>query len=128
MNYLTIYPKIPVEKCFDGKVDWWKVTTRVKVRCDLSPYGRIFIPAGFISDFASVPRLFWGIIPPHGRTASACIVHDYLYEAKPIKATRRQVDLYWKSLLQQCNIPRWQVNVMYAYVRLLGWYTWKKSK
>lgn len=121
---VTIYPKIALEKCMDGKIDWWKVTTRVRVRCDLHPYGRIHIPVGFISDFASVPRPLWGIIPPHGRTSSACVVHDYLYEAKPLKATRAEVDLFWKSLLKQSNIPRWQVNAMYYYVKLLGWYNW----
>lgn len=125
MIELTTYPDIQVQKCFEGKPDWWKVTVRAKVRCELHAYGRIFIPAGYVSDFASVPQVLWWLIPPHGRTAPACIVHDYLYEHKPVNATRKQVDVFWLRLLKQSGVPTWQVWTMYIYVRALGWYTWK---
>ncbi|MCP1384461.1 DUF1353 domain-containing protein [Runella salmonicolor] len=128
MSYITTYPNILLKKCADGKADWWEVTVRVKVRCELSPMGRIFIPDGFVSDFASTPRAFWWLVPPHGRTANACIVHDYLYEKKPLKASRKEVDLFWRELLKQCNVPAWQVWIMYKYVRLLGGFNWKKLK
>lgn len=39
----------------------------------------IRVPVGFVTDFASIPRLFWSIIPPHGSYAKAAMVHDYLY-------------------------------------------------
>ena len=42
--------------------------------------GRIIeVPAGFETDFASVPRLFWRVVPPWGRYSPAAVVHDYLY-------------------------------------------------
>ena len=123
---VTTYPKVQVEKCFDGKPDWWKVTVRTKVRCELHPHGRFFIPPGYTSDFASVPQLLWWLVPPHGRTAPACIVHDYLYEHKPVKATRKEVDLFWLDLLKKSGVKGWQVWLMYGYVRALGWVNWKK--
>lgn len=39
----------------------------------------IIVPAGFCSDGASVPRLFWGVISNWGKYAQAAIVHDLIY-------------------------------------------------
>lgn len=33
---------------------------------------------GFITDFASIPRFLWVLLPPLGRYAKAAVVHDYL--------------------------------------------------
>ncbi|TFV91422.1 DUF1353 domain-containing protein [Blastococcus sp. CT_GayMR16] len=38
----------------------------------------ITIPGGFTTDLASVPRLFWALIPPQGAYESAAVLHDYL--------------------------------------------------
>ncbi|WP_442908701.1 DUF1353 domain-containing protein, partial [Hydrogenovibrio sp. 3SP14C1] len=35
-----------------------------------------FVPEGFISDGATVPRIFWPIFPPIGRYLKATLVHD----------------------------------------------------
>ncbi len=123
---MTNYPDIRLRKYQGGKPDWWEVTDRVKVRCRLTPYGRILIPHGYTTDFASVPQMFWWLVPPHGKTSSACIVHDYLYEHKPVKATRKEVDLFWLDLLKNSGVKPWQVWLMYGYVRALGWYNWRK--
>jgi hypothetical protein len=39
----------------------------------------ITVPAGFVTDFASVPRIFWNLLPPTGRYGKAAVIHDYLY-------------------------------------------------
>lgn len=36
------------------------------------------IPTSFVSDGATVPRLFWIIFPPVGRYFLAAVLHDYL--------------------------------------------------
>lgn len=41
----------------------------------------IHVPAGFISDGASVPELFDGIVPRLDRFLPAYIVHDFCYSA-----------------------------------------------
>lgn len=41
-------------------------------------YGDFYIPAGFRTNFADVPRIFWAIIPPCGRYSKATVVHDWL--------------------------------------------------
>lgn len=39
------------------------------------------VPAGFETDFASVPRIFWRICPPvAGNHAEPAVLHDYLCE------------------------------------------------
>ena len=38
------------------------------------------IPIGYRSDFASVPRVFWAIVPPIGKYSKACVVHDWLID------------------------------------------------
>lgn len=40
----------------------------------------IEVPAGFVTDLASVPRIFWTLLPPDGKYAKAAIIHDYLYD------------------------------------------------
>jgi hypothetical protein len=41
--------------------------------------GKIEVPSGFLTDLASIPKLFWNILPPFGRYSAAAVVHDYLY-------------------------------------------------
>ena len=40
---------------------------------------RACLPAGFWSDGASVPRIFWSIFPPWGKYTRCALLHDYLY-------------------------------------------------
>jgi hypothetical protein len=39
----------------------------------------ITVPTGFVTDYASVPRMFWSVIGPHGPHSSPAVVHDFLY-------------------------------------------------
>ena len=41
--------------------------------------GAFEIPAGFVTDLASIPRVFWQVLPRDGEYAYAAIIHDYLY-------------------------------------------------
>lgn len=39
----------------------------------------VHVPVGFVTDFASIPRMFWSIMPPEGWYGKAAVLHDYLY-------------------------------------------------
>jgi hypothetical protein len=54
---------------------------------------RIEVPAGFVTDFASIPRPFWGIVggPADGRYRKIAVVHDLLYRTAGL-CTRPQAD------------------------------------
>jgi len=35
----------------------------------------ITVPAGYRTDFASIPRLVWPLLPPVGRSGKAAVIH-----------------------------------------------------
>lgn len=39
----------------------------------------VVVPAGFVTDLASIPRVFWSLLPPDGAYTFPAIIHDYLY-------------------------------------------------
>lgn len=43
----------------------------------------IIIPAGFVTDFASVPKALWNIAPPIGFHSYGALIHDWLYTNHP---------------------------------------------
>ena len=79
---------------------------------------KITVPKGFVTDFASVPRIFWNIIPPIGRYTKACIIHDYMYD-NAIK-TKKEADLIFYQAMQVLGVPKWKRLIMYWAVRMFG--------
>jgi len=49
-------------------------------------YKDIVVPAGYITNGANIPRIFWQLIPPFKpKYLPAVIIHDYLTEDKQLK-------------------------------------------
>jgi hypothetical protein len=86
----------------------------------------ITVPTGFETDFASVPRLFWRLIPPWGRYSAAAVVHDYLYATASV--TRYEADRIFLDLMKRLGVPLWKRRLMYRAVRLGGWISWKRFR
>ncbi|MCX8016371.1 MAG: DUF1353 domain-containing protein [Rhodocyclaceae bacterium] len=80
------------------------------------------VPAGFETDLASIPRLFWPILPPQGRYAKAAILHDWLYALGPAgdAAARRRADEIFLEAMAVLGCPAWQRRPIYWAVRLFG--------
>jgi hypothetical protein len=94
-------------------------------------YGDWYVPAGFVTDFASVPRFFWRLLPPagNGQRAAygyAAVVHDWLYRRKHRFMSRRTCDRVFLELMRQAGVARWRRWTMYAAVRCFGWLAFKK--
>ena len=111
----------------------------------------INVPAGFVYDGASIPRMFWRIfgVTPDGVHRAAAIVHDWIYTFdgdvpsgsitrsvlqpdctyKKLdtidKWTQKDCDKFFKKMLLDTPLPRWKVQTMYIAVRLFGWSKWK---
>lgn len=52
-------------------------------KCEVLGRGFTFIiPAGFIFDGASIPRLFWNMLSPSGYLFMAGLLHDFIYKYK----------------------------------------------
>lgn len=88
--------------------------------------GRTYsVPAGFETDFASVPRMFWRVLPPWGKYSPAAVLHDYLY-GKRI-GTRDIADKIFLEVMEMLNVPAWKRYPMYWGVRAFGWMIWKRK-
>lgn len=87
---------------------------------------RIVIPIGFQTDGASVPRIFWNIIPPWGRYGMAAVIHDYLYRWQRI--TRRQADDTLLEAMKVKQCARWEYACIWVAVRLFGFCAWKNDR
>lgn len=85
----------------------------------------IRIPKGFTTDFASVPRLFWQILPPDGQYTGAALVHDYLYWLQ--LRTRKESDGIFLEAMKALGVPLVERLIMYQAVRSFGWMPWNNQ-
>lgn len=86
---------------------------------DLPSGNVVHIPAGFITDFASVPKVFWNILPPNGRYGKAAVVHDFLYRTKGM-ATKAQADRVFLEAMKALGVGYFTRTSMYLAVRAFG--------
>lgn len=78
----------------------------------------ITVPAGFVTDFATIPRFARFIFSNFDRTAKACVVHDYLIRTG--SRPRREVDAIFLESLEVLGVTRWKRYVMWSAVRIHG--------
>ncbi len=85
----------------------------------------ITVPAGFKTDFASVPWFFRRIIPATGKYNEATVIHDYLCYAAIDKEARRYADKIFLECMEVLGVSKWKRKMMYRGVSL---YTFFKRK
>lgn len=80
--------------------------------------GLIKAPAGFETDFASVPRwpLTFALLGQYGHAAA--VLHDWLYSSGLL--SRADADRVFLNALRSSGIARWRAWLMYAGVRIGG--------
>jgi Protein of unknown function (DUF1353) len=84
----------------------------------------ITIPVGFVTDYASIPRIFWNILPPDGDARFPAILHDYLYSLRgwaPCFKTRKACDDLFLEAMCHVGVPAVERITIWAAVRLFGW-------
>lgn len=98
-----------------------------KLMAPLSYYSRkykklIIAPIGTVTDFASVPRIFWSIFPPDGRYTRAAIIHDFLCNARKNgqlpELTREDIDYILYEAMLDIGVPKQSAIFIYAGVSL----------
>jgi hypothetical protein len=82
----------------------------------------VTVPKGFITDFASVPRILWPILPPSGQYAQAACVHDKLYQTH--ERSRAECDKIFFEGMKVLKVEKWKMVIMYWSVRLFGLTAW----
>lgn len=104
---------------------------------------KVIIPKGFITDFASVPKILWNLLPPTGSYGKAAVVHDYLYQHPwvtiydvPAQPTwfrtelkiRKECDEILNEAMQVLNVGKWTRRMVYTGVRVGGWKPWNSYR
>jgi hypothetical protein len=93
----------------------------------LAADGRMIqVPAGFVTDFATIPRAFWQVLPVHGRYGKAAIVHDYLYWTQ--SCSRDQADRIMLRAMTASGVKRKTRFAIYRAVRLGGGPAWARNR
>jgi hypothetical protein len=85
-------------------------------------YEAVTVPTGFVTDFASIPRIFWSALRPDGEYAYAAVVHDYLYWTQT--RTREEADHIFKMAMEDFEVGAVTVGTIYSAVRLGGKSAW----
>ncbi|MEQ1861883.1 MAG: DUF1353 domain-containing protein [Chthoniobacteraceae bacterium] len=92
----------------------------------------ITVPAGFVTDYASVPGPLQSFAGKIGRQNRAAILHDWLYHTRgiprlgaiPDTLTRAECDRIFRDVMKADGVSwrlRWR---MWLGVRLGGWAAW----
>ncbi len=86
----------------------------------------IEVPVGFVTDFASVPRLLWIIIPRWGKYGNAAVIHDFCYWEQ--KYTRKRADEIFREAMGVLKVGQFHKAVLYWMVKLFGWIHWRRNR
>ena len=74
----------------------------------------VTVPKGYITDFASVPRIFWVILPPDGEYTQAAVLHDYMCAHDP----KSKADKVFYEAMGVLGVPSWKRSIMFFSVRI----------
>jgi hypothetical protein len=86
-----------------------------------TPEGVFSVPAGYLTDHASVPRMFTSVVPPvKSAVAEASILHDWFYNKDSEDVPRAFADKCIKELTIANGGSKSLANVTYAAVRVGG--------
>ena len=84
----------------------------------------IAVPAGFVTNLASVPRLPFAYLLFGGVADEAAVVHDWLYTNNVKGVTRKQADEVFAEASKALGVSGWQRGSMWLGVRLFGGNHW----
>lgn len=121
-----IEPIYPLE--FVQQTDNVRTTGVLKYDC-LRIKQRFVVPAGFVCDGASIPRILWSLIghPFDRRWQEASVLHDWFYRTTEHRVSRRMADKIFYDSLRDGGLRFTKALLMYLGVRLGGWIAWKNS-
>lgn len=118
---------LPTIKPF-GDWDYYYPTDPVYWRANVGQsLHNVTVPAGFVSDLASVPRFLWGVFPRTGRYAYAAIVHDYLYWVQYPDVPREEADKILETAMRDSGVRSATVWSFTNAVAMVGKKSWDEN-
>lgn len=100
----------------------WRVASPIHYTTDAGIL--IEVPVGFITDFASVPRIVRPWISEWGKHGIGSIIHDYLYTSKEM--SRYDADTVFREIMNKHEVSYVKINLIYLAIRLFGGSRWIK--
>lgn len=88
-------------------------------------YNAVVVPTGFVTDFASIPRVFWSLLRPDGEYAYAAVIHDFLYWTQ--SGSREDADKILRFAMQDFGVGEATMTTIYDAVRIGGGSAWKEN-
>ena len=89
----------------------------------------IRVPKSFVTDYASIPRIFRAIVLPYGKHSGASVVHDYLYSKScELNIERKKADKIFLEILKEEGVDPILARLMYIAVRCFGKTRYKIKK
>lgn len=85
----------------------------------------IDVPIGTYTDFASIPRLLWSILPRWGKYGNAAVIHDWLYWDQ--SRCRRDADFILLEGMEVLQVSAWKKFAIFWAVRAFGWLAWSNN-
>ena len=96
----------------------WKTNSEVTYTTDSGKV--VVVPANFVMDGASIPKMLWWAVghPYIGNYARAALVHDYLYDNHEL--TKEEADLIFLDIMRIDGVKPWRRIAMYYAVKFCG--------
>jgi hypothetical protein len=116
------YPLQLIDAGMKGDSRQWRLATKFRYVGSKI----IDVPVGFITDGASVPRVFWSLFSPTGSYLKAAVIHDYLYVNQLF--SRETTDLIFLEAMKESGVGFFTRLAVYRAVKFGGWVAWKKNK
>ena len=85
----------------------------------------VVVPAGFVTDLASIPRVFWSLLPSDGAYTFPAIVHDYLYWTQ--RYPRPTADNVLRYGMEDMKVSNAVTVAIYTAVRVGGDSAWTNN-
>jgi len=92
---------------------------------DAGKYKDVEVPTGFVTDFASIPPIFFSVLRADGEYAYAAVVHDYLYWMQ--ERPREEADEILRLAMQDLKVGSVKLTAIYEAVRRFGGNAWDEN-
>jgi len=108
--------------------DGENATLLAPLRFYSAKYKRTFIvPAGMLTDFASIPRGLWNLFPKRGKHDRAAVLHDAAYRGRlldilrnPFPVPKDVADDLFDEALRVCGVSWFTRVTMVRAVKIFG--------
>lgn len=86
----------------------------------------VTVPDGFVTDFASIPRPFWIVLPKWGKYGYAAVIHDWLNWDQT--NSREYADTVLLQGMRVSDVAPIVQTIIYKAVRLFGSLAWYRNQ